>query len=510
MPILTPEERIGSTLGGKYRIERILAAGGMGTVFAGIHEWTHRPVAVKVLNYEHARDPEIVRRFLQEARAAAQLKHENVVDVLDMGQEPDGSVYLVLELLEGETLKARMHGGPLSIRETADVLGPIMRALATAHKKGVVHRDLKPDNIFLTYGESGQTIPKLLDFGIAKVGTGQSSSTRTGTMVGTPHFMAPEQVRGERDVGPAADVWSMGVVLYACLSGKLPFDADSTAAVLAKVITERPTPLLAVAPELPAAVGALVDRALQPLPADRFADIGAMLAALSAAVDASGDVLAPPSDAIPLGAPEAMPTVTAAPSDSTPFGWSAESAAPSRIRSPMFIVATLGLAALLGLAGGAAWVLGSASSDESPSPVDSTPVFVVGPYPAAVDEDAGTEVSSVPNEPTGDAPQPEETAGTEPEETADATEPETTEDATEPETTEDATEPETTADATAEPAPIRPERATQHPREPESVSAAEPNSRPRERRQPHATRRPRPQPRSPEPERGTRGAFILR
>ena len=393
MPILTPEERIGSTLGGKYRIERILAAGGMGTVFAGIHEWTHRPVAVKVLNYEHARNPEIVRRFLQEARAAAQLKHENVVDVLDMGQEPDGSVYLVLELLEGETLKARMHGGPLSIRETADVLGPIMRALATAHKKGVVHRDLKPDNIFLTYGESGQVIPKLLDFGIAKVGTGQSSSTRTGTMVGTPHFMAPEQVRGERDVGPAADVWSMGVVLYACLSGKLPFDADSTAAVLAKVITERPTPLLAVAPELPAAVGALVDRALQPLPADRFADIGAMLAALSAAVDASGDVLAPPSDAIPLGAPEAMPTVTAAPSDSTPFGWSAESAAPSRIRSPMFIVATLGLAALLGLAGGAAWVLGSASSDEPPTPVDSTPVFVVGPYPSE-EEDAEHAVAS--------------------------------------------------------------------------------------------------------------------
>jgi serine/threonine protein kinase len=117
MPILTPEERVGATMAGKYRLDRIVATGGMATVYAGMHAWTERAVAVKILNYEHARDPEVVRRFLQEARAAAQLKHTNVVDVLDMGEDQDGTVYLVLELLSGETLKARLRRGILGLRE---------------------------------------------------------------------------------------------------------------------------------------------------------------------------------------------------------------------------------------------------------------------------------------------------------------------------------------------------------------------------------------------------------
>jgi serine/threonine-protein kinase len=420
MPILTPEERVGTTLGGKYRIERILAQGGMGTVFVGLHEWTHRPVAVKVLNYEHAREPEIVRRFLLEARAAAQLKHANVVDVLDMGQESDGSVYLVLELLEGETLKARMKEGPLALLEIVEVLGPIMRALATAHRKGVVHRDLKPDNIFLAIDESGQRVPKLLDFGIAKIGGGDSSSTRTGTMVGTPHFMAPEQVRGERDVGPAADVWSMGVVLYACFSGRLPFESDSTAGVLAKVITERPTPLLAVAPHLPTELGALVDRALQPRPHDRFADMAEMLAALSAAVTPHARTVGSPaleSLAPPTPAPqdpmdlEGPPTVQRAMSaiaapDATPI------ASPRRSMAKPLALG-LGALAVLGVVGGGAFAVvhgGRTASSEDPDSevplIDvSRPATLIEPVSGAAPVDtAPAELAPLVEAPLVEAP----------------------------------------------------------------------------------------------------------
>jgi len=405
MPILTPEERVGTTLGGKYRIERILAQGGMGTVFVGVHEWTHRPVAVKVLNYEHAREPEIVRRFLLEARAAAQLKHANVVDVLDMGQESDGSVYLVLELLEGETLKARMKEGPLELLEIVEVLGPIMRALASAHRKGVVHRDLKPDNIFLAVDENGQRVPKLLDFGIAKVGSGDSSSTRTGTMVGTPHFMAPEQVRGERDVGPAADVWSMGVVLYACLAGRLPFEADSTAAVLAKVITERPMPLLAVAPHLPTELGGLIDRALQPRPIDRFRDMAEMLGALSAAVAPHARSVGAPaleSIAPPTPAPhdpmdlEGPPTVQLAVNaiavpEPTPIATSRRTAKP--------LVLALGAVLLLAAFGGGAFAVAYDGPTAPPDDAEEVPLVDVS-RPATLIEPVTEQRAPIPDEPT--------------------------------------------------------------------------------------------------------------
>ncbi len=287
MPILTPEERVGTIVAGKYRLDRILAQGGMGTVFGGQHEWTHRPVAVKLLNYEHARNPEIVKRFLQEARAAATLTHSNVVDVLDMGEDQDGTVYMVLELLEGRTLRAHLReAGRLELGELVEILGPVMDALAAAHRRGVVHRDLKPDNVFLTYDEDGRVIPKLLDFGIAKVRDGDSTATGTGVMIGTPQYMAPEQVRGDRDVGAPADVWSMGVLLYVALSGRMPFSGDAAATILAKVLTERPPPLRVVAPHVPPEVAGVVDRALSAAPEARFADMAEMAAALRRAVDA--------------------------------------------------------------------------------------------------------------------------------------------------------------------------------------------------------------------------------
>jgi tRNA A-37 threonylcarbamoyl transferase component Bud32 len=379
MPILTPEERVGSTMAGKYRLDRIVASGGMATVFAGTHAWTERAVAVKILNYEHARDPEVVRRFLQEARAAAQLKHPNVVDVLDMGQDDDGTVYLVLELLKGETLKARMRRGPLPPAEIGALILPIMRAVASAHAKAVVHRDLKPDNVFLAIDETGVTVPKLLDFGIAKVSQGDSSSTRTGMMVGTPQYMAPEQVRGDRDVGAAADVWSLGVVLHAAVCGRVPFEGDSTAVVLARVITERARPLLSVDPSAPPAIAAVVDRALQHEAALRFHDMSEMIAELEAALAGREATPLAEGPTVQTDLRSLRPTALSEP-PVTPFAWGSPKPADAAAEAPRSRVGLIALGAvvIVGLVAVLAVALGGGGATHTAAPaITSTPLSPV-------------------------------------------------------------------------------------------------------------------------------------
>ena len=199
MPIPTIRERIGTDIAGRYRTERLIGRGGMGVVYGGRHLWTERPVAIKVLKSQYSEDPYFARRFLQEARTAAGIRHPHVVDVLDMGQDEDGTVYIVLELLAGESLADRLkRTSRLSPDSVVGTLLPVMEAVAKAHARGVVHRDLKPDNIFLAEDEvvSPDVIPKVLDFGIAKVLEGSTLSTHTGAIIGTPAYMAPEQFLG--------------------------------------------------------------------------------------------------------------------------------------------------------------------------------------------------------------------------------------------------------------------------------------------------------------------------
>lgn len=277
MPILTPQERVGTLLAEKYRLDRVLGQGGFGTVYAGIHEWTNRPIAAKILDQSLSSD-EFVRRFLQEARAAAKIEHPNVVQVLDMGKDSDGAVYLVLELLKGEELtQVLRRRGRLPVADTLAYLLPVMDALADAHQRGIIHRDLKPANIFVSIDPMGRTIPKLLDFGIAKDKNDDSMQTRTGQVWGTPSYMSPEQATGHSDVGPPADVWSMGVVLYQTLAGELPFKAASTAEILARILTTRARSLGEVTPDLPPQLVRVLDRALEPDPRHRYADMGAFL-----------------------------------------------------------------------------------------------------------------------------------------------------------------------------------------------------------------------------------------
>ncbi len=262
---------MGTTLAGKYRLDRIIGRGGVGTVFAGAHAWTGRDVAVKLLHGSHAQDRVTVERFLTEARAAAALRHPNVVEVLDMGMDDDGTAYMVLEYLEGESLARRLQRvRRLSPDEATSILLPVMDALADAHDAGIVHRDIKPENVFIALDPKRRPLPKLLDFGIAKMLASVSSHlTRAGSVVGTAGYMSPEQADGRSAIGPASDIWSMGVLFFECLTGAPPFAAESPTATLVAILTTSPPPLLRAAPNVPPQLAHAIDRALSRAPAGR-------------------------------------------------------------------------------------------------------------------------------------------------------------------------------------------------------------------------------------------------
>lgn len=281
------DERTGTVLGGKYRLEEVLGTGGMGTVYRGRHELIQRAVAVKVLHDRLVEDESIGRRFLREAQTAARLKHPNIVEVLDMGRDPDGTTYLVLELLDGMSLRARQKlYGRLSIAEVRDALLPAMDGLAAAHDARIIHRDIKPHNFFLHVEPDGTKVTKVLDFGVARViDEAAHRITAAGTIVGTPRYMSPEQIRGDRDLRPTSDVWSMGVVLFECLAGRAPFEGRNVANVMASVMRGDPPALRDVAPSVPAPVAAVIDGALHRDPGRRPQDMRRFRDQLAQALD---------------------------------------------------------------------------------------------------------------------------------------------------------------------------------------------------------------------------------
>jgi hypothetical protein len=277
-------DRVGTVLASKYRLDRVLGEGGMGAVYEAVNTWTERRVAVKLMHGEVARDSSMVERFFREARAAGKVGHRNIVEVLDMGfDEASGAYFLVQEFLDGQSLRDRVdQGAALSLREIFEVLVPVMEALSAAHRAGVTHRDLKPENIFLQR-VAGRVVPKVIDFGIAKVATDaavSSSLTRTGSVLGTPYYMSPEQARGEKDVGAASDVWAMGVLWFELLAGRYPFDGDNYNALLATILTEAAPSLASVAPGVPQSLSAVIDCALEKNRAQRFSSMDDFLRAL--------------------------------------------------------------------------------------------------------------------------------------------------------------------------------------------------------------------------------------
>ena len=254
---------------GPYRVVRILGRGGMGVVLEAVHQAIGRRVAVKVLHAELASNAEYAQRFLNEACAANSINHSSIVDIYDMGTLPDGTTYLVMELIEGETLGRRRdrRGGTLPVEEAAWIGREIALAMAAAHKEGIVHRDLKPDNVMLTaHADSarGERV-KLLDFGIAKLRPGlgmAKSQTVVGTVMGTLWYMSPEQLKNTADVDERADTYSLGAVLYQLLAGQPPFRANSEAELIALNLTQTPASLCTLVPDAPKFLTDLIDRML--------------------------------------------------------------------------------------------------------------------------------------------------------------------------------------------------------------------------------------------------------
>jgi eukaryotic-like serine/threonine-protein kinase len=264
---------IGRIIGDRYGVKALIGEGGMGEVYEAEHLAMGRLVAVKVLNANRSQDPEAVSRLRHEARVAGTLGHPNICAIYDMGRLDDGSPYLVMERLHGETLAQRLERETrLPVDELLDIMVQVLSALSVAHQRGVIHRDLKPDNIFLARREGSRPLPKLLDFGISKsedIEETMADLTAKTVAAGTPFYMAPEQARGDR-VDHRVDLWATGIILYECLSGQRPFDARNYNALLVQILTAAPRPLGAIQPDVPSALARIVEKALSKSPDDRY------------------------------------------------------------------------------------------------------------------------------------------------------------------------------------------------------------------------------------------------
>ncbi len=298
---MTYHDQASVLLDGKYRLDAQLAEGGMGVLYRATDLASGAIVAVKLLRSEQAGRADARARFALEGRAVRALRHPNIVQVLGAGEDAQGRQYLVMELLHGVGLQeALVLRRKLSVEETLTLLFPIAGALAWAHDLGVLHRDVKPANIFLEKTAEGRSVPKLLDFGMARL-DGQPRVTRSGQIVGTVGYMAPEQAFG-REVGAQADVWSLGAVFFRCLSGVDPFDGPNEANVLLQVALGRSRPLRSIESSVPESVARVVERALERDPAGRFGDVRSFVQAMTrASVEAQ---LVLPAEVDGIGLPD--------------------------------------------------------------------------------------------------------------------------------------------------------------------------------------------------------------
>jgi serine/threonine-protein kinase len=267
--------REGDILAGKYKVERVLAQGGMGVVVAAMHQQLEQRVALKFLLPDCAADDDMLGRFLREAKAAVRLRSEHVARVLDVGTTDQGSPYIVMEYLEGCDLASLLEEQRrLPVPTALAFVLQAAEAVAEAHALGIVHRDLKPANLFLTKHADGTPCVKVLDFGISKLAsTIEKDATKTSAMMGTPVYMAPEQLRSSKNVDQRSDIWSLGMILYELLTGNLAFQRDTLPALCTSILHDPPSSLRDAAPDLPAALDAVVLRALEKSPDARHQDL---------------------------------------------------------------------------------------------------------------------------------------------------------------------------------------------------------------------------------------------
>jgi tRNA A-37 threonylcarbamoyl transferase component Bud32 len=384
----------GTVLAGKYRVDRVLGEGGMGVVVLATDEQLERRVAIKFLLPEYAQHAEATQRFLREARAAVKIQSEHVARVIDVGTLDTGSPYMVMEYLQGRDLAAVID--ERLILPVEDAVAHVLEAcdaIAEAHSVGIVHRDLKPANLFLANQPDGSTRIKVLDFGISKAtmtaatGGVDPSLTRTSSMMGSPLYMSPEQMKSAKNVDPRTDVWALGVILYELLTGEPPFYAESIPELSAKVLLEEPVAIRSLRADVPQALEAVVKRALAKDMAARFPTVADLAAALAqfgpartrANVERASKVLKISGGALqPVVAPLLSPTTDPVAHARTAVAWTETGGASgqkkeSRGRGAVILggiaaVAVLGGAAFFAMSGrGSAGAVGTAVSPPTPA-----------------------------------------------------------------------------------------------------------------------------------------------
>ena len=390
----------GDLIDGKYRIVRLIGEGGMGAVYEGENMRIHRRVAIKVLHAGVAQTAEAVARFEREAQAAGRIGSEHIVEVLDLGNLPSGDRYMVMEFMDGDSLSSRIRArGRLTAGEVYPIVHQLLEALAAAHGAGIIHRDLKPDNVYLLKSRGGKAdFVKLLDFGISKFnqmsGDSGFSMTRTGAVMGTPYYMAPEQAKGSRELDHRVDLYAAGVILYEAITGEVPFNADTFNELLFKIVLEQARPVEQVVPELDPTFAAIVNKSMAREPSARFQSAREFQQALeqwaagagpqlAAALNASARAPMPSAHQVvgtgqhaalgtgqhaALGTGQYAATPAHTLGTGTPGNWTntgayPASAEPKKSKTPLFI--GLGVAGLLLIGGGSAIALSLSAKAEA-------------------------------------------------------------------------------------------------------------------------------------------------
>ena len=394
-----PDPLVGRTIDGRYFIEEVLGEGGMGLVYAARHAILNKRLAIKVLRPEVSKDEEIITRFRQEAQSASAIGNEHIIDISDFGTLPDHSTYFVMEFLDGKDLTTAIEEArPMSDSRVVHIAKQLCQALGAAHSRGIVHRDLKPDNIYLIRRHGDSDFVKVLDFGIAKVGSGTKKLTKAGQVFGTPHYMSPEQCAGT-GTDHRTDIYAMGVILYEMTAGKVPFDADNLMGILTKHMYEQPVPPHTLPPPVDVSppLEAVILRCLEKSPEARYATMEAVFEdlrkveqgitpdAVLHAVDRSSG----PGRTDPTGAHRGMAVRVGEPADSL----------PSRFPRPLlFGAAALAAFGVVGVV----LALALGGEEEQPVPPVVTPPVVAEapveeepPEPLQMEESGSTETERV-------------------------------------------------------------------------------------------------------------------
>jgi eukaryotic-like serine/threonine-protein kinase len=408
----------GQVIEGKYRIIRLLGEGGMGAVYEGENVRIHRRVAIKVLHPTAAANVDAVQRFEREAQAAGRIGSDHIVEVIDLGNLPDGDRFMVMEFLDGESLSQRIQGrGRISPQESASLMIQLLEGLGAAHGAGIIHRDLKPDNVYLVRSKRGQTdFVKILDFGISKFNKLNKDSgmsmTRTGAVMGTPYYMSPEQAKGSKEMDHRSDLYSAGVILYEAVTGQVPFNAETFNELIFKIVLETPPPPQQLAPGLDPAFASIVQKAMSRDQNDRFQSAQEFAQALHGWLGSGqGVAFAPPAQM-----PPPRPPIASAPmlGHETPAPW-ANTGGPGQLatsalgvpakRSAVPVVIAIAMLGLLGVGGGVAFKMFGKTASSDPAGAPTTLVAPPSPVAAAPPvETARPDPQTKPNEPSQVAP----------------------------------------------------------------------------------------------------------